>query len=542
MGKTHTMSSAELEILTKSRDDPNIFFDYWFRKPGQTQGWQLDYNFTEDGKWQETMCMATQKFIVAICGISTGKTIGVVMSAAYHATLSQLFRFMNVAPTSWQSTLMYNSLLELAEGTPFEALITQKPQRPYPKIKIEFMVGKKKFSSMLEFMTLGEKGKGDNIFSYRGDWINIEEAGQIDDLGMVVTNLVTRLTGATAENRPYLGRLSLISNPWENPDLWQAYDNARLDNKYGLIFNIDTHMNKNTTDDQVAFALTMIPKELHARFMSGQRPEGRGTYFSTETVEKCESTTLSQMFLEHINNKEDGYEMDSLPHLGTFYMKQQRKDGRIYFILGDPGTGTAPSRNAPCLICYDVTDAPNNVNVVAFWWGNGDGSIMPFVARLLEWIDYYKPIFAGVDNTGPQKSTAELITVDHISGKNKSVSYITGLDFSGSKRYSYLVACRLSLEARMIQWPHILSGISIQLKNYDPIVDKATGRLAQDVVATMAMGAFAIRAYYGVFEPEGSGENEPDDPTIYNHRRSDRDSIKERRGRGDNTQRANLTR
>jgi len=438
---------------------------------------------------------------------------------------------------------MYNAVLELAEGTPFEKLITQKPQKPYPKIKIEFMVGRKKFSSLLEFMTLGEKGTGDNIFSYRGDWINIEEAGQIEGLSTVVTNLVTRLTGATAENRPYLGRLSLISNPWENPDLWQLYDTALADKKYGLIFNIDTEMNKNTTDDQVAFALSMIPKELHARFMSGKRPEGRGTYFSTSVVEKCESLALSELFMQQANDNADGYEMESLPHLGTFYMKQPRKDGRLYFILGDPGTGSAPARNAPCLICFDVTDSPETASVVGFWWGNGGGSIMPFVTRLVDWIKFYRPIFAGVDNTGPQKATAELVTVDHVAGKNLSVNEISGLDFSGSKRYSYLVALRLSLEARMIIWPNILSGISIQLKNYDPVLDKThNGKLAQDTVATMAMGAFAIRAHYGVFESESSGDKPENDPKVYDYRRHDREAVRDRRGRGDSDSRPSLPR
>ena len=532
MAQIYVMSPAELEILDASRDNPNIFFDYWFRKPGQEHGWLLDYNFTEEGKWQESMCMALQSFIVAICGISTGKTVGVVMSAAYHAVLSQLFKFMNVAPTAWQSNLMYRALLEIAEDTPFERLITASPKRPYPQIQIEYMVGEKKMSSLLEFMTLGEGGNADNIFSYRGDWINIDEAGKIDDLGTVVTNLVTRLTGGTAENRPYLGRLSLISNPWENPDLWQFYDQASVDEQDGLVFNIDTKMNKNTTEKQVRFNLKMIPKELHAKFLSGQRPQGRGTYFSDAVVRRCESLTQSQIFEDHFARATPGYEMASLPHMGTFFFKQPRIDGRQYFVTGDPGTGAAPARNAPCIIVYDVTDAPATSSIVGFWWGNGGGSIMPFLEKLIEFIDDYRPIFAGIDNTGPQKSTAELISNEHIYGKNKSVPTITGLDFSGNKRYSYLVALRLSLEAKMIIWPSILSGISIQLKNYDPILDKTTGKLAQDIVATLAMGAFAIRAYYGVFSQEDGDQDQQYNRELAENRRYDRDGVRNR-GRGE---------
>jgi len=218
--------------------------------------------------------------------------------------------------------------------------------------------------------------------------------------------------------------------------------------------------------------------------------------------------------------------------MGTFFFKQPRIDGRQYFVTGDPGTGAAPARNAPCIIVYDVTDAPATSSIVGFWWGNGGGSIMPFLEKLIEFIDDYRPIFAGIDNTGPQKSTAELISNEHIYGKNKSVPTITGLDFSGNKRYSYLVALRLSLEAKMIIWPSILSGISIQLKNYDPILDKTTGKLAQDIVATLAMGAFAIRAYYGVFSQEDGDQDQQYNRELAENRRYDRDGVRNR-GRGE---------
>jgi hypothetical protein len=461
---------------------------------------------------------------------NSGKTVGVVMGAAYHAALTQLFKFMNVAPSAWQSMLMYRALMEQVEGTPFEKLIVSAPKRPWPQVALEYYIGTKKFSSLLEFQTLGEEGTAENIFSYRGDWINIEEAGKIDDLGVVVTNLVTRLTGGTAENRPYLGRLSLISNPWENPELWQLYDMAAADKEDGLVFNIDTKYNKNTTDKQIRFALKMIPKELHNRFMTGDRPQGKGSYFPASTVDPCLDAGQSEIVLNAIDKGEAGYEMETLPHMGAFYLRQPRKAGRQYFIIGDPGTGVAPSRNAPCIIVFDVTEAPVHSPIVAFWWGNGAGSIMPFVSRFIEWIDTYGPILAAVDNTGPQKSTAELISTDYIYGKKKSVISITGLDFSGAKRYSYLVALRLSLESKMLSWPSICTGIGSQLKNYDPIADKASGgKLAQDVVATLAMGAFAIRAYYGDFGEENSSETGDDSPGLVSGRRHDRNEVRTRR-------------
>jgi hypothetical protein len=536
MTQLHVMTEAELEILAASVEHPNIFFDYWFRKPGREHGWQLDYNFEDAGKWQEEFCMASQSFIVCIAGISTGKTLGAIMSAAYFATLSQYFKFMNVAPTARQSVFMYQALLEQAEGTPFWDLISSYPKRPWPQISIEYMVGNRKHSSLLEMTSLGESGDASHIFSYRGDWINIEEAGQVQGLGEVVSNLVTRLTGSTAEGRPYLGRLSIISNPWENVELWQLYDMAAADEEDGLIFNIDTRANKNTTEKQVKFALKWIPQDLHAKFMTGDRPLGKGTYFPAMIVDSCCNSALTDTVRNGVKEKIPGYEFEELPHMGMFFFKTPKRDGRIYFILGDPGTGTAPSRNAPTLGVFDVTDAPKLTTLVAFWWGNGGGSIMPMVTRIMEWTDYYKPIMVAVDNTGPQKSTAELLTEDYIRGQKKSIETIYGLDFSGGKKYSYLVALRLLMESHSLIWPSACSGIKSQLVTYDPVLDKTrSGKLAQDIVAMLAMAAFSIRVYYNFNQEEDGEEVNRSLEHIGEIRRKGRDETRSHGGGRDGT-------
>lgn len=525
-GQIYTLTAAEMDILLAAVSNPNIFFDYWFRKPGQDIGWQLDHNFIEGQKWQEEMCMASQPFIVTIAGISTGKTLGTIMAAAYHATLSHYFKFMNVAPTSRQSYFMYQMLLEQAEGTPFQKLITASPKRPWPSISIEFMVGEKKHSSVLEFTSLGESGDATHIFSYRGDWINLEEAGLIDGLLEIMSNLVTRLTGSTAEGRPYLGRLSVISNPWDNIELWQLYDMALADREDGLVFNIDTAANRNTTDKQIKFALKMIPEDMHSKFMTGERPQGRGGYFAGHSIDLCESEEMSNAILASYKSREDGFVIEHNPVTGIWHYRVPRKKGRVYFILGDPGTGAAPARNAPTILVFDVTEAPKFVPIVAMWWGAGGGSIMPFIDKLLDWIRYYKPLLAGVDSTGTQRNTAELLNFDYITGNDEySVTSITGLDFASTRRYSYLMALRLSIEAGTFQWPKFLQkSVSSQLKNYDPLKDKmANSKLAQDIVATLAMAAFAIRSHYPTNDEEDSEETKPTGHGYSRDRRYSRD-------------------
>jgi hypothetical protein len=506
----YSLSQAEIEIMERGKQDPNILLGYFFRKPGQEIGWQLDHGFTSNGKWQMDMCLASQTFLVAIGGIGTGKTLGVGMSAFGHGIVTQDFKFLNIAKVSWQSQLMYGIMLEHAKDCLAEKLIIASPKRPYPMIELGFLVNGLYHHATMEFMSIGSDRDATNIMSWRGDWLNVDEAGLLDDLAEVVGNLSTRGTGNTPVGREYMGRLSLISNPYDNPELWQMFDVAAADPTESLAINIETADNTNVTPKQLRNILKLVPKDDQDRFLTGRRPEGRGTYFTKETVAGCESELLSVSYLKGRENaKGDSpyWIIQSVPHLSVWNMRIPRKEGRIYFLLGDPGTGVAPARNAPTLMVFDVTDCPNSAAaLVGMWWGNGGGSITPWVSEMMDLIEYYRPVFVGVDSTGTQKNTAEIITMEYVVGRHLSIDYITGMDFSGQKKFSYLIALRLSLESRGIIWPHFIAGIGSQLRNYDPTIDKsAASKLPQDLVATLAMAAFAIRAHYGIFSGQGEG-------------------------------------
>jgi hypothetical protein len=523
------MSPAEIEILKAGAEDPTVVLDYFTRRPGQDHGWRFDYNFTEEGKWQKEMCQASQTFIVCIAGISTGKTVGVGMAAVTHAILTPDFKFLNVAREAWQSQLMYNAILEHSAGTLLEKLIVSSPKRPYPMIVIEYILEGIHIRSTLEFMSIGEKEDAANIFSWRGDWINIDEAGRLDDLGTIVANLSTRGTGATPGGRPYLGRISLITNPWDNPDLWILFDMAAADPENSLALNIDTSSNKNTTQKQIDQIIKINRMVIGSgdidRFLTGKRPEGRGTYFPKTVVDACASKIMSESINFGIMNKDRDFDMQTLPQLGAYYVQTPRRDGRMYFLLGDPGTGAPPARNAYVVQVWDVTDAAEGkaATLTALSWGNGGGQIEPFVNQVIDWISYYKPIIAGVDSTGPQKNTAEIVSLDRIYGKKYSVSALTPMDFSGGKRMSYLGSLRIMLEHGQMLWPSICIGIGSQLKNYDPIVDRnPNAKLPQDLVATMAMAAHAIHATWGILDQEEGDNDRGKGIEIVNPRRFDR--------------------
>ena len=491
----HSLTPEEKEIMKASESDPNIFFAYWFEKPG-VEPFQLDKNFDEEAKWQWKFCMALQSLLVVVAGIATGKTVAAGMSAFYHASITPYFRFINVAHELSQAKYMYDEILKWAQGTRAEKLIVKATASPYPKIIIEYLIDGVKISSELLFMSAGEKSDGKNLLSIRADWINIEEAGRFSNLGGLISLLVTRLTGSTAAGRPYMGRLSAISNPIDNPELWVLFEKART-NPNALTIMIDTVQNKNVTEEQVQMQLDTIPEEEQAFYLTGARPEGAGVTFNRNAVDACANQLLTTKLRRGLAAQIPGYVGHHYPALGYWHYEFPWEADHQYILIGDPGTGAAPLRNAPTIWVVDTTDAPKMNILSALWWGNGGGKIMPFYDMYLYFLEKYKPIFAGVDSTSNQKNTAEIINMEYVVDAGYSIDKIEGLDFSGARRMMYINSGRASLETRVWAWPDEAKGISAQLKAYDHIEDRlTTSKLAQDLVSCFTMSAFVSRWKY----------------------------------------------
>lgn len=517
MPKIASLSPDEIEILRLGKENPDIITNYFFRSEGAEKGWIFDYNFVPEGAWQKMVHSARQTRIVVIGGFGSGKTQGMAISACTWAMTTLDFKFMNAAPRAWQSELMYRFILEAAEGTPFQKLIYEYPKRPYPRIALKFYVGKYLVNSSLEFMSVDKNAS--QILSWDGDWLNIDEAGMVDDLQETIRNAGSRLRGTTKRGRPRLGRLSMCSNSWDNPELWYRFDMASSLPEEHLSLTVSTRANKNITPEQLRDILKDIPEDEWDQFIEGNRPQGSGLYFSNTVVHSCESKILSDIIKERVANNDPTYSLASTSLAGVVSMELPVKENGNYILIADPGTGEAPNRNAPTIMVWDVTEFPQHPSVLsALWWGSGHGSITPFLMHFFGLMARYKPIFSAVDSTGPQKATAELLNIyidkrglpedtggwlgqiDLSGVLNKTIH---GLDFSGGRKPTYLINGRLMLEARLMIWADIIVGIRSQLTNYDPAKDKSgEPKISQDLVATLCMSAHTIRALFNISPSE----------------------------------------
>lgn len=504
-----SLTPSEIEILKQSRTNPNIFCDYFFRPPGEEHGWLFDDNFDPAGAWQLAVTLALQRDITIIGGFGTGKTVGIGMGATYWSAILRDFKFLNVGPNAWQAKLMYDSILTNINGTRFEDFIWEKPRRPHPKIVIRYTIGSILYESTLEFMSADKDATG--ILSWEGDWLHVDEAGLLDNLEEVIINAGSRLRGSI-RGRPRLGRFSMASNSWDNHHLWYYFDLASGDPDNFLSIVVSSRHNKNVTPEQLQRMIQRIPEDERSRFIEGTRPEGRGWYFSKERIYACEDAVMGDFVEDAVEKGKHGFQLEKVHGVGVTRMRIPPKDNELFMLFGDPGTGNAPLRNSPVLMVWGVDNFPKvPARLIAFWWGNGNGRIGPFVDEMFDLIRVYKPIYAGIDSTGPQKNMNFLIN-EHLfrekfsqdDENDPNVGYdsplgrvrgIGALDFSGTMKHTYLQAARLLVESELLTWAKNIIGIRSQLSNYDPEKDK---RIAQDIVATMGMSAHGIRTWFHI--------------------------------------------
>jgi hypothetical protein len=535
--KVYELSDTEIQRLELGIKNPDIITNYFYRPEGGGVSFNLDENFDPEGAWQKTLHHAAQKRIIVVGGFGSGKTLGVAASAGIWCMTTKGFKFMNCAPAAWQSELMYKFVTEtLARDTVFGKMVWAKPKRPYPMVELRFRVHGVTIYSTMEFMSVDKNASA--ILSWEGDWVNIDEAGKIDDLESTIVNLGTRLRGH-AQGRPRLSRMSITTNSWDNPELWYRYDLARELPEDYLSMTISSRHNKNVTDDQLRMWLKDIPEDEHDRFIDGTRPEGRGKYFNKVKVYACEDQDYGDWILGCTNAGMDGFDMTKKHGCGIVHFEipamHGQDDGKVhnYMLLGDPGNGDAPNRNAPVCMVWDVTDFPKyKASLVAFWWGSGNGSVTPFIVQFLKFMAKYNPLISAVENTGPQKNAAELLNTYIQStrtdpetkfdwlGEPIDISHVLnpiigGFDFSGGKKPTYLIAGRLMIEALLFTWPKFVTGMRSQLTNYDPEKDVAgKPKIPQDLVCGYCISAYSVQAWFHIDPSSVNKGKTEEDPSV----------------------------
>jgi hypothetical protein len=290
----------------------------------------------------------------------------------------------------------------------------------------------------------------------------------------------------------------MTSNAWEAPYMWWRVEQAeRLPDEYwGKI--ISTYSNKNLTPKQIrGFERKITTDEDRARWLEGKRPAGVGDQFSTEMIDNCEEEGLNAIMEDAREKGTKGYRIETAEKCGINIWEMPPDQDRVYCVIGDPGQGNPPYRNAPCIGVWDFTNFPQEpATLRAFWWGFGNGSYQPFVTTMYRYMNMYESTDGGFDATGTQKMMDELVF-------ERDGQLIQGMNMTGMK-HVYNTALKMFMDKSMLRFPYIPSMRS-QLGNYQ-LPDT---KIPQDIVAMMQMTAGYLRNFYYVSTDDE--EDEEDD-------------------------------
>lgn len=480
--KIYRMTAGDIEIFRKAKN-PN---------DGIGANWFVSYYFGRElREWQWVFHHALQKQITVVGGTGSGKTVGAGLSYATWAAMTPMFSFMNLAPTGWQSKLMYEAVIRESFNRPFERFIQKAVERPYPVIVLQSdYIGQ----SELHFMSAADSAE--RIQGWEGDAMNLDEAGVLLDAQWLMTMMVTRMRGNVptpqGAYRERLKRMSVITANYDfaPPWLWERMDRMLKDPDNFLSMQVPS--SANLSDDDIEDYKLIIPEHQWGQMLDGDKPEGAGEHFTVGAVGACESKDMLQTAQYHLLEKETptpGWSVDERMGVGCvhFEMPSDAQNGRRYLLVGDPGQGNPPHRNAPCIIVWDITEFPREPATLRFFkWIYGNGSYEPFKTAYKYAWDTYRPVEAVVDSTGTQSLWDEQIFL------NMGI-WADGLDFSGNKQ-GMLVAALQQVQRRLFCWPYI-QGLRSQLVRYNIVEDTKSSNLPQDIVSVILMTSWHLRKY-----------------------------------------------
>ena len=416
---------------------------------------------------------------------NSGKTCGVAISAATWSAMTEGFQFMDVAPTSWQATLMYDAILRFAEaGSYGEKFITRIARKPYPIIQLYN-------GSEMRFMTAQDDIS--RLRGWEGDWMNGDEFGFVKTLRQTLAIMRTRLRGKTPRGRPRLGRLSVATTATDNPDLWERFDRGMDEGQENyLSFTVRTADNPHLSLRDIQLMEEDIPEEIRAVEMEGQRPTGRGLYFPLHVVQSCEDWTINDLVYDAVEASVPGAVYEESSRVGVTRIARPYLPMHEYLIVGDPGTGNLPRRNAGVILVFDITgfpfDSGSKADLVAFAWVSGNGRYKNFEVQYKTWWEYYRcGLCAALESTGPQKSYAEYAFTIGLRGQQMLVEET---DMSGNKKMEALQAAIQIMQRGLFKIPFI-RGMRTQLTAYELPDDK----LAQDIVSALMVAAAWLRRW-----------------------------------------------
>ena len=395
-------------------------------------------------------------------GMGSGKTAYNAVSLVCMAMTIPHFRGFNFAPQMVQAQEVYGYIKNHFMDTPFwNRFVTAYPMRPYPRITIKnSFVGE----STIEIYSIEKDSE--KIRTLEGDVAFVDQGEKFENLDDVVRDIGSRLRGRIG-NRPRIGRLCIVANAGDNPQLWTRYDQGEYQSKYFMSLNPSSYDNIWLTDadrDNLRRRVSSDANEAEVeQWMNGRRPLGKGEHFPGHLVKAATDDNLDKIMNERIEATDPGYIKAESPKLHVYKWEMPPEPPemkRVYCVIGDPGQGNPPDRNSGVIMTWDITDFPKNpATMRGFAWIAGHGSYLPFFQQFVQYTENYQAKDrCAFDSTGTQKGFNEL------AFSNFGI-LAEPMDMAVSGKMYALNSLKVFLARGLIKFPYI-AHLGNQLTNY----------------------------------------------------------------------------
>lgn len=487
------LTQEDRDILKASASNCNIFLKYYF-----------DLELLPH---QLMMAHAKQPSLLTLGGRGSGKTFGYILSYIWLATVLPDFRVLWTSFTGNQANIAFYEVAYpiIAQSERFRKFLPEGmgslKKKPYPSIHIQ-LPGLGVSESIIHFMPSDASGSGDTKRGFTWDCIHIDEGGLIHDTSVISTLRPSMRGRRVAPGRPpRMGRMSVSTTPTSAPWLREWWDRANDEDypEYApdkfLAVRVSSYANTTLTKDQLdSFWQDMTEDEKQVEIEAGF-PEYFGNDFSPTVVDQCQDELLNTEVQKATDELVPGFEYRVSGKEGVMLYQKPASPHRNYMLVGDPGTGNPPNRNAGVILVWDVTEEP--YELVFFEWVTGNGDYRPFF-RKFEWAyQYYRPIYSGFDSTGTQKA------MDQLYFEEKGL-LIDGIAVTTEKP-AMINALKILMQKGKLRFPYI-KGMRSQLLSYRAENDK---KLAQDIVMAMTMSAHRMRQFFYISPDDVGSSNEP---------------------------------
>ena len=433
--------------------------------------------------WQLAVHHAMQDMRVVAGGYSSGKSLGLLVSALTLAATVVEFKAMCTAPSWFQAKILYTMAVnEILANTVYEERFLLKAiSAPFPILEIgNDHVG----VSTIEFRSVADDGE--SLLSWRGDWTMTDQTELVPDIPRLRNNLGSRLIGQAPSGRSYLGITNWVANAGPSPEFWNLYKEGLERPEGALALTVTTYDNPYNTPKQIRQLEREVggTKQDIEQWLLAKRPITKGKYFNDKTITLGRARELEQLMELSLKEERPGYIYDE-DSTGIYRWFLPYEHGRQYAVIGDPGEGNRPARNSPVVMVWDITDWPNRATLRGFYWMSGNASITPFVNQFTYLVEkYHAHGQCAFDSTSTQKS------LDDLAFQFNNL-LVEGLNFSQHKAMM-LRALQMLMENGLLKYPYI-GGWWHQLSNYD-LPDT---KLQQDIVSCLMMTAFWLRERMG---------------------------------------------